>query len=101
MIGWITFPLIVCQFFYQKKYVANIVTRHLSEGEEKNVEEERDGMCAANKGKEDQEIKEDDGGQDEENESQEEDERKEKRQEMNKEKGAKEDIEEEVKGEKH
>ena len=112
VIGWITFPLIVCQFFYQKKYVASIVTSHLSE-KEKNVEEE---MHAANKGKEEQEVKDGDGGQNKENESQEEDERKEDGQEyfvtekvMDEEKGAKEgkeenrekDKEEEVEREKH
>ena len=63
VIGWTSFPLIVCQFFFQRRYVANIVASHLSKGEEKN------------KGKEEQEVNTEDRGQDEGNESQEEGER--------------------------
>ena len=55
VIGWTNFPLIVSHFFYQKKFVAKIVTTHLSEGV-KNAEGERD----ENKEKEEQEAKEED-----------------------------------------
>ena len=47
VLGWVTFPLIVCQVFYQKKYVANILGNHLNKGKEDNLTEEKMGAFQA------------------------------------------------------
>ena len=58
VIGWVTFPLIVCQVFYQKEYVANIVSNHLAKGKEENLTEEKDPFGAADEADEENGEKE-------------------------------------------
>ena len=64
LLGWLTFPLIVCQVFNQKKYVANIVGNHMSKGKGEDLTENTDALGATdekdedNGEKEEEELKE-------------------------------------------
>ena len=43
VVGWVTFPFIVCLVVYQEKYVKYVVAKHLKDGEEENIEEGQEG----------------------------------------------------------
>ena len=47
VVGWVTFPFIVCLVFHQEKFVKYVVAKHLKDREEEKVEEEQEGESEA------------------------------------------------------
>ena len=47
VVGWVTFPFIVCLVFHQEKLVKYVVAKHLKDREEEKVKEEQEGESEA------------------------------------------------------